>query len=233
MPSRRAPSALPLPAPAITRPRTASPWRAGWRRGTRSVSSSGCWAISGRGSSRSPARTRDAIPIAHATISAASAISPSRRGCPSRGGCSARAPRPISGGRTSTCSTRRRGRPLDEQRHALHDPELRRKLVASAAGAEYSRGVGADTRRPDFDWIFLMEDPTGPHRSVAELARERGLDPVETLILLALERDLRAFFVQPLANENLDHVLEMMRHPRSVVTFSDSGAHVSQIMDSS
>ena len=28
-------------------------------------------------------------------------------------------------------------------------------------------------------------------------------------------------------------VLEMMRHPRSVVTFSDSGAHVSQIMDSS
>ena len=39
--------------------------------------------------------------------------------------------------------------------------------------------------------------------------------------------------MQPLANENLDHVLEMMRHPRSVVTFSDSGAHVSQIMDSS
>jgi len=70
-----------------------------------------------------------------------------------------------------------RQRPLDEQRHALHDPELRRKLVASAAAAEYSRGVGADTRRPDFDWIFLMEDPTGPHRSVAELARERGLDP--------------------------------------------------------
>jgi N-acyl-D-aspartate/D-glutamate deacylase len=28
-------------------------------------------------------------------------------------------------------------------------------------------------------------------------------------------------------------VLQMMRHPRSAVTFSDSGAHVSQIMDSS
>jgi N-acyl-D-aspartate/D-glutamate deacylase len=25
----------------------------------------------------------------------------------------------------------------------------------------------------------------------------------------------------------------MMKHPRSVITFSDSGAHVSQIMDSS
>ena len=41
------------------------------------------------------------------------------------------------------------------------------------------------------------------------------------------------FLQQPIANENQDHVLEMMKHPRSVVTFSDSGAHVSQIMDSS
>jgi len=56
---------------------------------------------------------------------------------------------------------------------------------------------------------------------------------VETLIEVALERDLKVFFVQPLFNENLDDVLEMMKHPRSVVTFSDSGAHVSQIMDSS
>jgi len=126
-----------------------------------------------------------------------------------------------------------RRRPLDEQRTALRDPDVRRRLVAAANAAEYGRGVGAETRRPDYDWIFLMEDPTGPHRSVSELARARGLDPVEAIIQLAVERDLRCFFVQPLFNENLDDVLEMMRHPRSVVTFSDSGAHVSQIMDSS
>jgi N-acyl-D-amino-acid deacylase len=126
-----------------------------------------------------------------------------------------------------------RERPLSEQRTALRDPAVRQKLVAAAAAAEYGRGVGAETRRPDYDWIFCMDDPTGPHRSVAELARERGLDPVEAMIQLAVEHDLRCFFVQPIANENLDHVLEMMRHKRSVVTFSDSGAHVSQIMDSS
>ena len=50
---------------------------------------------------------------------------------------------------------------------------------------------------------------------------------------MALEKHLKQFFLQTLINENQDHVLEMMRHPRSVVTFSDSGAHVSQIMDSS
>ena len=126
-----------------------------------------------------------------------------------------------------------RRRPLEEQRAAFSDPAVRQSLAKTAMEAEYSRGVGAESRRPDYDWIFLMKDPTGPHRSVAELARERGTDPVTTMIELALERDLRCFFVQPLANENTDHVLEMMRHPRSVVTFSDSGAHVSQIMDSS
>src|SRR5262249_54068470 len=81
-------------------------------------------------------------------------------------------------------------------------PAVRGKLSAGASAAEYGRGVGAESRRPDYDWIFLMEDPTGPHRSVAELARQRGLDPVEAMIQLAAERDLRCFFVQPLFNEN-------------------------------
>jgi N-acyl-D-amino-acid deacylase len=44
---------------------------------------------------------------------------------------------------------------------------------------------------------------------------------------------MKQLFLQTVANENQEHVLEMMRHPRSVVTFSDSGAHVSQLMDSS
>jgi N-acyl-D-aspartate/D-glutamate deacylase len=126
-----------------------------------------------------------------------------------------------------------RRRPLAEQRVLLRDAEVRRRLVKAAAEAEYGRGVGAEARKPDYDWLMVMDDPCGPHRSLTEIGRERGVDPVEALIAVALERDLRAFFVQPLFNENLDDVLEMMKHPRSVVTFSDSGAHVSQIMDSS
>src|SRR3989442_1171882 len=78
-----------------------------------------------------------------------------------------------------------------------------------------------------------MDTVEGPHRSVAEVARERGVDPVEAMIDLALERDLERFFLQPIANENQAHALELIKHPRTVVTFSDSGAHVSQIMDAS
>src|SRR4029450_6287585 len=73
----------------------------------------------------------------------------------------------------------------------------------------------------------------GPHRSVAEVARERNQHPAETMIELALEKDLDQFFLQPVANEDQDVALQIMRHPRTVTTFSDSAAHVSQLMDSS
>ena len=61
----------------------------------------------------------------------------------------------------------------------------------------------------------------------------KNTHPVELMIDMALERDMKFFMIQPVANEDQTEALELMKHPRSVVTFSDSGAHVSQIMDSS
>lgn len=126
-----------------------------------------------------------------------------------------------------------RALPLAEQKHRLSDPELRRRLVEAARERDERRPIGAEPRPAVYEWIFVMDTVEGPHRSVAEVARERGVDPVEAMIALALEKDLELFFLQPIANENQDHALELMKHPRTVVTFSDSGAHVSQIMDAS
>ncbi|MGE3356786.1 MAG: amidohydrolase family protein, partial [Acidimicrobiia bacterium] len=50
---------------------------------------------------------------------------------------------------------------------------------------------------------------------------------------LAVESNFEQFFLQPILNGDQDVVLEIMRHPRCIPTFSDSGAHVSQLMDSS
>jgi len=127
-----------------------------------------------------------------------------------------------------------RALPLDEQKVRLSDPETKAKLV-EIANREYTgpRIVGAELRPPDWDYVFPMEDMIYDKPSMAQIAREKGVDPVELMIDMALERDLKMFFRTPIANENQDHVLEMIKHPRSVVTFSDSGAHVSQIMDSS
>jgi N-acyl-D-amino-acid deacylase len=127
-----------------------------------------------------------------------------------------------------------RALPLVEQRARLRDPETRRQLVAAANERDQRRAIGAEPRSVnDYAWIFVMDTAQGPHRSVAEVARERGCGPVEAMIDLALERDLDLFFLQPIANESEDDALELIKHPRTVVTFSDSGAHVSQIMDAS
>lgn len=124
--------------------------------------------------------------------------------------------------------------PLAEQKAKLQDPSLRAKLV-EIANKEYTgpRIVGAELRPPDWEYVYPMDDMVYDKPSMAELARQRGVDPVELMIDMALEKDLKMFFRTPIANENQDHVLEMIKHPRSAVTFSDSGAHVSQIMDSS
>ena len=124
---------------------------------------------------------------------------------------------------------------LEEKEAALRNPDFRRKLVEEAHEQEPDggRGTGPEARAADYDWLFVMDQPNPPHRSIAEIATAQGKDPVEAFIDLALDKGLKQFYLQPLANEDQDQALEMIKHPRSVVTFSDSGAHVSQIMDSS
>ena len=124
--------------------------------------------------------------------------------------------------------------PLAEQAAKMRNPEIKAKLI-EIASREYTgpRIVGAEARPPEWDYIYPMDDMIYDKPSMAEIARGKGIHPVELMIDMALERDLKMFFRQPIANEDQAQVLDMMKHPRSVITFSDSGAHVSQIMDSS
>jgi N-acyl-D-amino-acid deacylase len=126
-----------------------------------------------------------------------------------------------------------RALPLEEQKRRLQDPELRRKLVAAAREREDRKAIGTEARPAVYEWIHVMESVHGPHKSVAEIAQARGVDPVEAMIDLGIETDMDVFFLQPIANENQEIALELIKNPRTVVTFSDSGAHVSQLMDAS
>ena len=123
---------------------------------------------------------------------------------------------------------------LAEQRAKFADPAIKEKLVAIASGPSArhkARGVVA--KPPDWNWLFVMRGTDGRDQSVAALAAERGVPPAQLMIDLALEEDFKTLFWMPINNEDEADVLEMMQHPRTVTTFSDSGAHVSQIMDSS
>jgi N-acyl-D-amino-acid deacylase len=129
--------------------------------------------------------------------------------------------------------------PLEEQKHHLADPEVRRQLVAEEAQMKprdsVLQGGGAattDPRKPDYGNLYPMFSVDWDDPSVADLARQSGKDPVEIIIDLCLEDDNRVF-VQPIVNESPSDVLGILKHPRTLATFSDSGAHVCQEMGSS
>lgn len=127
-----------------------------------------------------------------------------------------------------------RAQPLERQAADLRDPDCRRRLVEAAIHGDYGTDVaGGEARPPDYDVMFALSRPRPPYRTVAEEARELGVHPVDHVIDTALAHDLKFFFVQPVARWSDDDVVEVLRHPRTVMTFSDAGAHASQIADAS
>jgi N-acyl-D-amino-acid deacylase len=118
-----------------------------------------------------------------------------------------------------------RAEPLAAQKEALKDAGLRRKLADAIAGPEF--------KHPGFDGIYVFSNPEGPHPSVAEVAAARNLSAAETFFQLAAESDYRQLFYAAFLNRDEDEVLEMMTYPRTLVTFSDSGAHSTMISDAS
>jgi N-acyl-D-aspartate/D-glutamate deacylase len=68
---------------------------------------------------------------------------------------------------------------------------------------------------------------------VAHIARERGLHPAEALIETSLETNFDQFYSLTMANQRDEDVLSILEHPNVIMTFSDSGAHVGYLMESS
>ncbi len=127
-----------------------------------------------------------------------------------------------------------RKQPLDVQAARLRDPAIRTALIAAVDNAVYGPASGAEGRPPEWHAFYYFDKPMPPYRSLAELAAERGAGhPLEVLFDLALETDMRALFMQYLTRASDEETVRVMRHPSSIMTFSDSGAHVSQIADSS
>jgi N-acyl-D-aspartate/D-glutamate deacylase len=124
-----------------------------------------------------------------------------------------------------------RSRPLAEQKTLLSDPVVRARLVHAAHHGDYGRTIGAEAGKPDWTTLRIYQSPLPPNPTVAEVAAARGIDPVELMIELALEKDFRQFFISSVGPENEDELLYVMKHPHTVMTFSDSGAHVGQIVD--
>ena len=127
-----------------------------------------------------------------------------------------------------------RQQPLEVQKAQLADPAVRAALIDAVDNANYGTISGAEGKPPQWDEFYYFDKPMPPYRSLAELSAEQGkAHPLEVLFDLAIETDMSALFMQYLTRASDEETVQVMRHPSSVMTFSDSGAHVSQIADSS
>jgi N-acyl-D-aspartate/D-glutamate deacylase len=124
-----------------------------------------------------------------------------------------------------------RAQSLEAQASGLREPATRQALVDAVKTAVYGRTVGTEARPPDWDLCFVYDKPLPPYRSIASIAAERGVDPLDAMLDAALAKDLKTLFWQPVTSD--EHVVPIMSSPLTVMTFSDSGAHVSQIADAS
>ena len=68
-------------------------------------------------------------------------------------------------------------------------------------------------------------------RGVVELAEERGCTPLDVVLDLSLEEDLRTRFSSVLANDDDDAIAWLLPRDGVLLGLADSGAHVSQLCD--
>ncbi|ABS64288.1 Amidohydrolase 3 [Parvibaculum lavamentivorans DS-1] len=129
--------------------------------------------------------------------------------------------------------------PFAERLEKLKDPEIRARIIADQP-REF--GPLGSILTKGFDRMFRLEN-TGTleyepraEDSVAALAERTGRNPAEIVYDMLMEKDGRGYVYLPLLNYtlfNFDHIHEMMRHPATVLSLSDGGAHCGVICDAS
>ena len=115
---------------------------------------------------------------------------------------------------------------LDGRKALYADPDWRDtfKEKAGEGGIIHDRWA-----RTTVSWYPL--DPSLEGRNVQQLADERGQDPVDLVLDIALDADLDMRITQDVINYDPDDIQVLLSDPTTVIGLSDAGAHASQLCD--
>lgn len=119
-------------------------------------------------------------------------------------------------------------RPVEEQKQFYRDENFRtgfRKEMEAPKvfGGKWERCVIHEVGNPAIRSLL--------GKSVAQVARDRGKDALDTFLDLAIEDDLNLLYTYELFNANEDRIPELITDPRVMVGLSDGGAHVDMLCD--
>ena len=118
-------------------------------------------------------------------------------------------------------------RPVDERVAAYRDPAWRARAWDELSGR---------TKMLPVNWpaLSIAECASRPDlvgRSVMDLAEEQGVTPLDAMLDIALDDDLRTRFNSVLANNDPDGIAWLLPRDHVLLGLADSGAHVSQLCD--
>jgi N-acyl-D-aspartate/D-glutamate deacylase len=117
-------------------------------------------------------------------------------------------------------------RPVAERLAAYRDPAWRRT-------AQEQLETGR-VFRPRWATVTIAESRDHPElegRDVAGLAAERGVEPLDALLEVAVAEDLTTRVRTVLANNNEDEIADLLQQDGMLIGLSDAGAHVGQLCD--
>jgi N-acyl-D-aspartate/D-glutamate deacylase len=111
---------------------------------------------------------------------------------------------------------------------AAYEAKLREKSFRDAVRAELARPAHFRLFNAQWDQVEVVESATKAceQRTIGELARAAGKDPLDFMLDLALGEKLDTVFNAMLLNSDEQAVAQMLRHPASLVSLSDAGAHL-------
>ena len=94
---------------------------------------------------------------------------------------------------------------------------------------ETPRGGRLDWKRFIIDHVAAPSLKATEGRSLADVALERGEEPLDSFLNLAIEDELQTWFVLTFAEE--ERIARFVADPRLIIGLSDGGAHVDQHCD--
>ena len=121
-----------------------------------------------------------------------------------------------------------------------HGPDLEDRMAAyrdpAWRASTWEELSGGDGRTSAFNWpsVSVAESASRPElvgRGVVDVAAERGCTPLDVMLDVSLDDDLKTRFWSVLANDDPDAIAWLLPRDNVLLGLADSGAHVSQLCD--
>lgn len=121
--------------------------------------------------------------------------------------------------------------PVDERIEKLKDKELRKELDALGRTKGPMRKM-AQFEQLTVDATFNPQNKKYEERTIGEIAKELGKEPIDALLDLAISEDLRTSFRTPVVGGDPDlwkDRADLWQDDRTLIGASDAGAHLDMI----